>query len=418
MGKEWDDIGGPGAFQAQVKLWGEGMLPLLYPGALVFMFGGTRMWHRLAAGMEDAGFHLWDTMMWLHGQGFPKGQDISKLIDKKNGDDREVLGRDPYYCAGRKKTFGDGEKYGTAQGGDEETAFVTAPGSEQSAPWVGHKTPQLKPAWEPILCFKAPTDERYVDLALKYGSGALNVDAGRIGDFKNTTPTGMGRLNSMLKDQGYRPSDYPKEYGDPEGGVGRYPANVILDETSAPILDEQTGTLKSGSFTGHRNTPKTKNVFGDFKPSEESPLVGSSGGASRFFYCAKASRSEREAGLDRTELKAFGMSNQAKAEIKRGSVDFENSGLGVNSVKLIHNNHPTVKPIDLTRWMASLLLPPSSVEPRRLLVPFSGSGSEMIGAMQAGWDEVIGVEMNADYCNIAENRINHWFWSRATGTEG
>ena len=92
MGKEWDDPGGPVAFQAQAKQWGKAMMPLLYPGALVFMFAGTRMWHRLAAGMEDAGFHLWDTIMWIHGQGFPKARDISKMIDNAQGNQREVVG--------------------------------------------------------------------------------------------------------------------------------------------------------------------------------------------------------------------------------------------------------------------------------------------------------------------------------------
>jgi len=91
MGKEWDTVQGPSAFQSRVKAWGEALMPLLYPGALVLMFGGTRMWHRLAAGVEDAGFEMWDTLMWLHGQGFPKAQDISKLIDKANGDERGAV---------------------------------------------------------------------------------------------------------------------------------------------------------------------------------------------------------------------------------------------------------------------------------------------------------------------------------------
>ena len=101
-------------------------------------------------------------------------------------------------------------------------------------------------------------------------------------------------------------------------------------------------------------------------------VIGDSGGTSRFFYCSKASQKERGAGLEGK------------------------------------NTHPTVKPVDLNKWLASLLLPPSSVQNRRLLIPFSGSGSEMIGAMLAGWDEVVGIEMNAEYCKIAEQRIQHW----------
>src|SRR4029077_16651788 len=137
-------------------------------------------------------------------------------------------------------------------------------------------------------------------------------------------------------------------------------------------------------------------------------VVGDSGGASRFFYCSKASRDEREQGLESLDAVAFGMSNQAKAEIKRGTDRFENSGIGVNSVKMVKNSHPTVKPIDLNRWLASLLLPPDSVKPRRLLIPFSGVGSEIIGSSLAGWDEIVGVEMDTKYCETAKARIQHW----------
>jgi hypothetical protein len=171
MGKEWDDHGGPEAFQQQAKAWGEALLPLLHPGALVFMFAGTRMWHRLAAGMEDAGFHLWDTLMWLHGQGFPKGQDISKLIDKAHGAQREVIGVAAPAATQATESLG----------AYAPTYDVTKP-SELSEPWSGHKTPQLKPAWEPVLCFRAPNQgKKYADLALEAGSGTLNVDAARIG---------------------------------------------------------------------------------------------------------------------------------------------------------------------------------------------------------------------------------------------
>ena len=191
MGKEWDDPGGPVAFQAQAKQWGEAMLPLLYPGALVFMFAGTRMWHRLAAGMEDAGFHLWDTLMWLHGQGFPKAQDISKLIDKAQGNERKVIGQRQDILQKQAADLRRGTrkiKESFDAGAPERnngfvtvSADITTPGSEISAPWAGHKTPQLKPAWEPILCFRAPMNGmKYAELALKYGSGCLNVDAGRI----------------------------------------------------------------------------------------------------------------------------------------------------------------------------------------------------------------------------------------------
>lgn len=450
MGKKWDDLGGPAAFQAQVTCWGESLKPLLYPGALVFMFGGTRMWHRMAAGMEDAGFHLWDTLMWLYGQGFPKAQDISKLIDKAKGTEREVIG---VGTSGKNRNVLNAALYPESFGGDYT---ITAPGSELSAPWGGYKTPQLKPAWEPVLCFRAPNDGmKYAELALEHGSGALNVDGARIGN-DLVGWGGKGREQGRTYEGGWgvgepRPVEgrYPanvafectceeiqtvettetckadedgdtpnyknKVYGKGMGGVkwtGTRPVSVVVHTNPtcpAFVLDAQSGTTKS-----HPSGPNTEEsssaLYGWSRGGIHKSGVhfGDSGGASRFFYVAKASRSEREAGLDAFEPQAFGMSNQAKAEVKRGTTEFENSELGVNSVKKVRNNHPTVKPIELNRWLATLLLPPESVEPRRILVPFAGAGSEMIGCLRAGWDEVVGVELMEEYCKIAEARLVHW----------
>jgi hypothetical protein len=150
--------------------------------------------------------------------------------------------------------------------------------------------------------------------------------------------------------------------------VGRFPANLVLDEEAAMMLDQQGGNLRSGANPEQRHSDITRGIYGEFKGRDCFPARGAdSGGASRFFYCAKADDSERH--------------NGAK------------------------NAHPTVKPIDLCAWLAKLLLPPATVTPRRLLVPFSGSGSEMIGAIRAGWDEVVGIEQEHGYCDIARRRI-------------
>lgn len=392
MGKKWDDAGGPESFQLTVKGWGTSLLPLLHPGALVFMFGGTRMWHRLAAGMEDAGFHLWDTLMWLHGQGFPKAQDISKLIDKGRGHDREVIGDNPR----AKQQTGQS---GTETHGDRnQNLYITAPGSDVSAPWVGHKTPQLKPAWEPILAFKAPSQgKKYADLALEFGSGCLNVDAGRIESVAESfIDTRKVKTNEVFGK--YNVADY-------DGSKGRYPANLMLDEETAPMLDEQSGVSEEKARVINRNGIRQMEGFG-LKAESKGTTHADKGGASRFFYIAKASRSEREAGLTNEKV-AFGMSEQAKNEVAKGTTHFEKSNLGLNTVKMVRNDHPTVKPIALNKWLASLLLPPSSVTKRRILVPFAGVGSEMIGASQAGWDEVVGVEMDKHYTEIASERFTH-----------
>lgn len=357
------------AFQKQAESWGRALLPLLYPGAIVMMFSGTRMWHRLAAGMEDAGFHLWDTLMWLHGQGFPKAQDISKLIDKEN----------------------------------------------PNQDWSGFKTPQLKPAWEPVLCFRAPANGmKYAELAIKYGSGCLNIDSGRIAatdsqlaekyaSVKNAPP----RLNNVFGTDTRPRSEQATE----PNPAGRFPANVVFDEVSAEILDKQSGNRIAGKSNGGALVGEQSNNI----PFRRGKLISRNdvGGASRFFYVAKVSRAEREAGLENFEDKSYGHSPADRCA--KCNKQMLPAGNGVKCEceipERIHNKskntHPTLKPIELTRWLASLLLPPDSVKPRRLLVPFSGVGSEMIGAIQAGWDEVIGIEMDSEYCKIAEARLNH-----------
>jgi site-specific DNA-methyltransferase (adenine-specific) len=213
-------------FQQAVTGWGEAILPHLYPGALVLMFGGTRTWHRLACGMEDAGFEIWDTLMWLHGQGFPKAQDISKLIDKANGDERKTIaiGSDGATRAPRAM----------APGGAARTAVqtISEPATRISAPWSGHKTTALKPAWEPVLCFKKPLTGTYAEMALQYGSGALNVDGGRIAG-PPTTHGGVRQKATI-----YAGAFQVGKEDFRESPLGRYPANLILECTC-----EQTETV-------------------------------------------------------------------------------------------------------------------------------------------------------------------------------
>lgn len=442
--------------QEMFREWGEALLPLLHPGALVFMFGGTRTWHRLAAGMEDAGFEMWDTLMWVHGQGFPKAQAIDALIDKANGDEREIIGRRPDHVISKKWRELEGRT-----DLPESILNVTTAASEQSAPWSGHKTAALKPAWEPILCFRAPSGgATYAELAVEHGSGSLNIEAGRIGVSKRVP----GSISGTDSDRCY--GDYGKETGNEDGhnpNLGRYPANLAFECTcefveyaDAPVCGdipngrEAKQVVAFGAyagdntkFTAHRgkmvvhtnpdcpafildaqagNHPTARiekpcpapeiavEGWGTIQSERSARGYDGEGGPSRFFYCAKASRSEREEGLDAFEEVSFGSSNAAKAAIARGETDYGDSSseFGANVIKRVRNDHPTVKPIDLAHWLAKLLVPPPSVNPRRLLVPFSGSGSEIIGALLAGWDEVVGVEQDQHYAEIAQARIAHW----------
>lgn len=323
MGKAWDSPGGPAAYQALAKQWGEAMLSVLYPGAVVFLFGGTRTWHRLASGMEDAGFEMFDTVMWLRGDGFPKAQDIGKLIDRKNGNGSKVRGTQA---------------------------------SAESSSWSGHKTSQFKPAWQPVLCLRAPRGNlTFAELALKYGTGSLNVDGARFGSGAKKWDPPKGGIFHASEPGDQRFIDNP---------LGRYPANLILDEESAKLLDAQSGVSKSRRDAGGQSK-KGGDIYLHGMQSRNGSTHTDEGGASRFIYVAKASKKERGEG----------------------------------------NSHPCVKPLALCRHLATLLLPPSSEEPRRILVPFAGSGSEMIGAKQAGWDEIVGVDQDAHYCEIAKRRL-------------
>ncbi len=189
-----------------------------------------------------------------------------------------------------------------------------------------------------------------------------------------------------FKGQNHRPSheaSAQRTYGDrggtnfsakpgPRGGDdrGRWPANVLLDDAAAIALDETTGVLTSGANPSRRNSDKFRNAYQPYAGADCTPERGAdAGGASRFFYCAKASAGERGEG----------------------------------------NTHPTVKPLALLRWLAGLILPPKRESPRRLIVPYSGSGSEMIAALQAGWDEVVGIEGDGKYIEIAHARARKYY---------
>jgi hypothetical protein len=346
MGKDWDTI--------SAEEWGRAILPHLYTGAVCLMFGGTRTWHKLAAGMEAAGFQMFDTLMWVYGSGFPKAQDLSVLIDKLNGDPRKVIGINPHAV---KQTGTDGTAALNARGA---IPFVTAPGSEESAKWQGHKTPALKPGWEPVLAFAAPRDGMtYAELARMYGAGSLNIDACRIGvDHGDCDcPCDVCAIGTG-QHCGLPPCDVT---------AGRFPANLIFDEEAAALLDRMTGVIESAD--GWHTRGNSQECYGEYGEAWHAGF-GDTGGASRFFYCSKASPQERNAGL-----------------------------------VALRNNHPCVKPVDLTTWLAKLLLPPEHVTPRRLLVPFSGSGSEVMGALRAGWDEVTGIERDSQYAALSELRV-------------
>lgn len=350
MGRRWD------YYVPSAMTWSY-LERTLKPGAPGVIFGGPRTFHRLAVAVEDGGFEIFDLAMWLFGQGFPKSLDISKAIDKAKGKKRKVVGKRHRKATGRAAQ-GEG---GYAFGEDFE---VTEPAHPLAKRWKGYGT-CLKPGYEPALLVMKYLEGNFASNVERYGCGALNIDDSRVGEPEDKTPAPKKRGDSK---SWFTTSDATNLGGDDT--VGRFPANVMLDEEAAAMLDEQSGMLKSGNLNaGHKRGRGTTSYDGGGGIVRRN-YGGDAGGASRFFYTAKASRAERNAGD-------------------------------------VTNDHPTVKPVELIRYFAKMILPPARETPRRILVPYSGSGSEMIACMQAGWDEVVGIEMDERFIEIAKARIKN-----------
>lgn len=268
------------------------------------------------------------------------------------------------------------------------------PIADAARQWDGWGT-ALKPAYEPIIVARKPFRGTVATNIQEHGTGAINVDACRIeGEsterhtFKKLTSKGTTGGAYGLQGHEYPVLDEKYPTGSP---FGRWPANVILDEDAAAALDEQTGVLTSGAWNGERTKPKHNNVYGTYGNAADAPTSGSTGGASRFFYTAKASRSEREIGM-------FGVS--PKATQRYGSIRTDRAG-GYEADSVHRNNHPTVKPIDLMTWLIRMVTPPGGV----VLDPFLGSGTTGIAASRLGFD-FIGIELNPEYLDIARRRIH------------
>jgi len=381
MGKDWDH-GVPGE-----RYW-EAIRSVCRPGAMLLAFGGTRTFHRLACAIEDAGWEIRDCVMWVYGSGFPKSHDISKAIDKAAGHQRGSDYEPNYLNATHGRGWGGGQ-----------TSNEDPPVTASARQWQGYGT-ALKPAYESIIVAMNPLDGTFANNALEHGVAGVNVDGCRVGAEVRMRGDGMSGLGVMHDDEWK-----PEERRERSPVSGRWPANLIHDGSEEVL--ELFPVTKSGSRKrGVRKGMGYHGADGDGGPE----ILGDSGSAARFFkacpqdkphrmmYCAKASRKERDAGLD-CEEKPLNWSSGAK---NPGSFQAE------GTKRSARNHHPTVKPLALTEYLAKLILPPECSAPRRLLVPFAGSGSEMIGAHKAGWDDVIGVELEREYVEIARARLGHW----------
>jgi DNA modification methylase len=379
MGKKWDSTG----IAYNVDLWKE-CLRVLKPGGHLLAFGGTRTYHRMVCAIEDAGFEIRDCIMWIYGSGMPKSHNISKAIDKKLGAEREKLGIAP---TTRAKTDVDNQILNWGGHGKGKIHYVTKPATKQAEQWEGWGT-ALKPANEPIVLARKPISEKTIaENVMKWGTGGLNIDGCRIG-----TDTITSRPSNMSNNNHYAQDEWTKSnpIGELKTYTGRFPANVILDEEAARMLDEQSGISK-GSSKPRKNKETGRICYGDYKTIvTQNDTWGDSGGASRFFYCAKASKKERNMGLEDVEPTTVddGRNKPIDNPFLRGKTPRRNT-------------HPTVKPVKLMEYLITLVTPPNGI----VLDPFFGSGTTGVAAVNLGFN-YIGIELDEHYVEIARRRIN------------
>ena len=349
MGKGWDGSG----IAYNCEVW-ENAYRILKPGGHLLAFGGTRTWHRLAVAIEDAGFDIRDSIAWHYGSGFPKSLDVSKAIDKRAGAEREVVGS---YRAAVQSGITGGFNASKADEFGRTTANITAPATPAAQQWQGWGT-ALKPAHEPIVVARKPLIGTVAENVLTHGTGALNIDGCRIGTDGGTAGATSGPSDGIYG------NGLNGQFSQPVAGLGRWPANVILDESQAAALDAQSGVSVSRAG-GSSGTTFTVNGEGAKDRTDDRGGHNDSGGASRFFYVAKASKKERP---------------------------------NVNGVA-----HPTVKPMALMQYLVRLVTPPGGT----VLEPFAGSGTTIEAALNEGFN-VIGIEMTDEYLPLIMSRIERY----------
>ena len=355
MGRGWDHSTG---IAGQPDVWRQ-VLRVLKPGGHLLAFGAPRTYHRMAVAVEDAGFEIRDSLMWLFGSGFPKSHDIGKAIDRAAGAEREVVGA----ALGARNGNGQNVDYGAFGSAYDGTYSITAPATPEAAEWDGWGT-AMKPAHEPIILARKPLSGTVAANVLAWGVGGLNVDGCRVGMGDEYDPEKVQRqqsTNSVFGAGGLVGTEIPTY-----NAKGRWPANVILDATAAAQLDQQSGKSVSVPRTptgvDSRGIPNTESrAVVRFHDTIERGFTDS-GGASRFFYTPKADRHERP----RVE--------------------------GVS--------HPTVKPVDLMAYLVRLITPRGSL----VLDPFAGTGTTAEAATAEGCRTIL-IEREDAYLPLIMQRL-------------
>ena len=377
MGKKWDyDV-------PSIELWKE-CLRVLKHGGTALIFAGSRTQHRMAVNVEDAGFILKDTIMWPYGSGFPKATDISKQLDK--GVERKVVGKhsNPAGTKNYKVSI------------IRKDLDITEPSTPEAKLWNGWKSHGLKPAYEPILVCMKPNEGSYAENALKYGVSGLNIDGGRIGHNepeKHTIRTAKRKGTALELNTG-KSEKWEEGTMASANPQGRFPSNIILDEEAGKILDEQSGESKGWDKGKQPRTTKHNWT----KTQRQSFHIGDKGGASRFFYCAKASKSERNDGCEELE-KVHGSKITGR---KVGSAGALNSAYAGTTETPKQNHHPTVKPLALMEYLVTLTSTPTG---GIVLDPFAGSGTTGVACKKLERDFIL-IEKEKEYIPIIKARLS------------
>ena len=358
MAKKWDyNI-------PSVEIWEE-CLRVLKPGGHALIACGTRTQHRMVCNIEDAGFEIRDVISWMYSTGFPKSLSVSKAIDKAAGAEREVVGKRGH-SPSKGAAFAPGEYAGL------DTLERTTPATKAAKQWDGWGT-ALKPACEFwTLCRKPLSEKTVAANVLKWGTGGINIGGCWVGT-ETITSSGNTGMDARRFSHGTRPKDY-KASTPPSTHQGRFPANLIHDGSQEvmdlfPVDSKKASGKVKVSAGGRKDTGEdwkaTKGMFRAERVNIGVRDHGDSGSIARFFYCAKASKRERNQGLKEGES----------------------------------NTHATVKPVSLMRYLCRLITPPKGI----VLDPFMGSGTTGIGAKLEGF-KFIGIEREEEYYQIALKR--------------
>lgn len=400
MGKEWDHHkGGRDQWIAWMQEIATECLRALKPGGHALVWALPRTSHWTATAWENAGFEVRDRVAYLFGSGFPKSLDVSKAIDKEAGAERRVVGQK--IRGDVEKAKSSGVTLAAAEANRNNKAIfgygvenLTEAATDLAKQWDGWGT-GLKPACEDWWLLRKPVEGTIAQNVAKYGTGAINVDGCRVeGDAgsgvwgsSNKTCQDGRTFNQSPEGKGYKSEQHPK---------GRWPANVIHDGSEEVLAGFPK---EAGAFApvkrGHSG--KSKGIYGDYaeKGDDGASFRGDSGSAARFFYTAKASRSEREEGLEGSETKKR---DEGRKEGNPGGDNPRNRG-----VKEVANHHPTVKPLALMEYLVRLITPPKGI----VLDPFAGSGTTCGACIKQGF-QFIACEKEAEYVAIAEKRIERW----------